>query len=150
MEFNITNMLLIAGFIMLIIDLAFIGVNFIMFAGIGAIITGMISYLNIIPEDDYQMYYYIVLYAVVTGLAILFLWKPMQKMQNQNPKNESSDMVGVKVKTTTEITLVSGQVSYSGTTWLAILDDNFSSEPIPSDIEVTVTKVAGNTLFVKK
>lgn len=150
MDMNITNILLIAGFVMLIIDLAFIGVNFIMFAGIGAIITGMISYLNIIPDGDYQMYYYVVLYAVVTGLTIAGLWKPMQKMQNQVPKDESSDMIGVTVKTTQETTLLSGQVSYSGTTWLAILDDNFSSEAIPENTNVTVTKVSGNTLFVKR
>jgi inner membrane protein len=148
---TIATLFIIIGFAILVLDLMFLGVNFLMFAGVGAIATGAISSLGFIPEGEHSLYYHFALFAVLTALNMILLWKPMKRFQNNVAKQETtSDLVGLKLVTNSEVTHLSGTVRYSGLDWPVRLDSSVpEGTTLPSGKEVEVVAVSGNEMIVK-
>lgn len=148
---TIATLFIVIGFAMLVLDLMLLGVNFIMFAGIGAIFTGVLSSFGIIPDGDLSIYYHFAVFAVVTALDMALLWKPMKRFQNNVSKEEtSSDLVGLKLLANSDITHSKGTVRHSGLDWSARLDDSLPKDHIiPDGTEIEVVSVRGNKMIVK-
>jgi membrane protein implicated in regulation of membrane protease activity len=143
----------ILGMALLIIDLIFLGVNVLVFIGLGAVITSGIASLNLFPENDSLLPYLIATWAISSIIITGALWKPLKNFQNKTSTSDtSSDLIGKKLKVTSVITLnVDGKVRFSGIDWNAKADSDFvsSGDTLENNSDIIVTKVIGNVLFVK-
>ena len=144
----------ILGLILLIIDLLFIGVNVLVFIGLGAISTSLIAFLGVFPENDSTFMYLIGVWGISSAAITALLWKPMKALQNKTYKSDtSSDIIGKNLKITSPTTkTVEGKVRFSGVDWNAKADPDFIRENdiLEKGMEVEVTQVRGNVLWVNK
>ena len=157
----------IGGIILMIIDLMFININLLVFLGIGAmiasilesfgfgtVIASMFQSFGFVLPTDILLISLIAMTGISTSLLTLLLWKPLKNFQNKvTESDESSDIIGKKLLVSKEITLTkNGQVSFSGANWTSKLDPDFVTDEglLLVDSEVTVTKIVGNILWVKK
>lgn len=88
--------------------------------------------------------------GLLTGIIALLLWKPLKRFQNQGggPDN-SSDMIGLQVPCTAEVTIQSGAVRYSGINWRARLDSESDVKSMQIGELCEITGVEGNIMIVK-
>ena len=109
---------LIAG-ISFIIELSIMGLSGpLLFFALGSLVTGILVSLNFV--DGWQSE--VLTVGLLTALIAAILWKPLKKLQNSKGKTDnSSDMVGLIVPASSEITFISGSIRYSGIDWQARL-----------------------------
>ena len=77
---NLAQSLLVVGLILLVIEVAVLGFStfFLFFAGIGAVLTSVFLYVNMIP---YTMLSALMSTGILTLIAALVLWRPLKSMQ---------------------------------------------------------------------
>lgn len=119
-----------------------------MFAGLGAIITGIFTELHFTAEDDYAMQGAV--FCTSTIAFALLLWKRI-KVWRLNPKEQPySNIVG----TTATVAAgglnkgARGHVLWSGTRMQAELDAACTADTLPEGAPVRVTGTQGNILIV--
>jgi len=135
------------GGLSLIIELAVIGLGGpLLFFGIAAFITGVLSGLGIITGWELEIF----TLGFSTALLAVLLWKPLKDFQNSGGgPDSSSDMIGLKVPAATDINSSSGKIRYSGIDWNARLAKDASTDSIKADERCTISGVEGTVMLVK-
>jgi membrane protein implicated in regulation of membrane protease activity len=112
------------GFVLLAAEVLVFGFGTIvfMFAGIGALVTGLAMMFGLLPETWVAG---ISCFGISTGLASAILWKPLKKLQASGspPQKQSSDLIGYQFVLKQDITAMQpGTHRYSGVDWKVELD----------------------------
>jgi len=138
---------LIAG-ISIVVELSVIGLGGpLLFFAIASLTTGILVSIGIIDNWQTQM----LTVGVLTAFFAAVLWKPLKSLQNSKDKTDnSSDMVGLTVISSSEISAVNGTIRYSGINWQARLADEESLEAIDNKCQCIIVAITGNTMLVKK
>ena len=137
---------LIAG-LSFVIELSIMGMGGpLLFFAAATFITGLLVSLGVISGWEAEVF----AVGVLTAIIAAFLWKPFKRFQNSGGKADtSSDMIGLNVPASAEITANGGSIRYSGINWNARLDQDSGCESIAADIRCTITGVDGNVMLVK-
>lgn len=137
---------LIAG-VSFVVELSIMGLSGpLLFFAIASLITGILVSLGIVNGWQGE----ILSVGLLTALVAAILWKPLKSLQNSKDKTDnSSDMVGLQVTVSTDITHTSGSVRYSGIDWQARLADDANVTAIPEQSQCIIVAITGNTMLVK-
>ncbi len=137
---------LIAG-ISFVIELSIMGLSGpLLFFAIASLITGILVSIGVV--DGWQSE--ILTIGVLTALAAAILWKPLKSLQNSKGKTDnSSDMVGLQVPVSTDITATAGTIRYSGINWQARLADDANVALINEQSQCLIVAITGNIMLVK-
>ncbi|BFM13379.1 hypothetical protein R50072_35320 [Simiduia litorea] len=112
-----------------------------LFAGLGALASGLLMLVGILPETWIAG---ISATGVSAGVLAALLWQPLKKLQaNAVPeKDNSSDLVGHEFVLTTDVSLtVPGQLQYSGVSWRIVLDPACGLKELSAGQTVKVSSV---------
>lgn len=136
---------LIAG-VSFMIELTVMGMSSpLLFFAIASFITAILSSFGIVTGWDIELF----CLGLLTAIIAFLLWKPLKNFQNRGDgKDQSSDMIGLTVPCTTEVTAADGAIKYSGIDWKARLDQQ-QSEPILEGSMCKISAVEGNVMIVK-
>lgn len=136
---------LIAG-VSFMIELTVMGMSSpILFFAIASFITAILSSFGIISGWELELFSL----GLLTAIAALALWKPLKSFQNRGDgKDTSSDMIGLSVPCSVEVTAVDGAIKYSGINWKARLDPQ-QTEPVVEGTMCQISAVEGNVMIVK-
>lgn len=137
---------LIAG-ISFVIELSIMGLSGpLLFFAIASLTTGILVGIGIIEGWQSE----VLAVGVLTALVATILWKPLKKLQNSKGKTDnSSDMVGLKVMVSEDVTAIAGSIRYSGINWQARLADEANVTIINQKSQCIIAAISGNTMFVK-
>jgi len=136
---------LIAG-LSFIIELSIMGLSGpLLFFAIATLITGILVSLGII--DGWKIE--ILSIGILSAITAIILWKPFKKLQNKKTNTDnSSDMIGLQVLVSTDITAISGSIRYSGIDWNARLAENTDVDKISEPNQCKIVAIQGNTMLV--
>ncbi len=139
-----------AGFALLAAEVLLFGFTTIifLFAGLGAIVTGLAMMFGLLPETWTAG---ISCFGITTGLVSAVLWKPLKKMQDSStpPQRQSSDLIGYEFVLQQDVTaLQPGQHRYSGVDWKVELDGQ-AGDQLNAGQRVTVTSIDAGIFRVK-
>lgn len=139
------------GFILLAAEALVFGFTTIifLFAGIGALATGLLMAAGILPETWIAG---TSSFGIATGIISVLLWKPMRRLQNDNvsSRSHSSDLIGYEFVLQDDISPMStGSHRYSGVDWKIELDSSASVERISAGQRVVVASVDAGIFRVK-
>lgn len=135
---------LIAGAILIILEITTIpGVGF-LFAGLGALMLGIFMELGFVEKPLWQW----IIFFGLTVIWAVVLWKPLKNFrQGNNPPFK--DMEGQKAIVTGKLEPgKTGHAKWSGTKMKAKLDESAKKAKADGD-EVEVVGLDGNILIVK-
>ncbi|MFQ3176693.1 MAG: hypothetical protein ACI93H_001694 [Psychromonas sp.] len=109
---------IVLGLILLAVEVLVLGFStfVLFFIGVGAIATGTLMALGVIPETFLNS---LLVTAIISTVVALISWKPMKKMQNKvESKSINNDMIGHQF-VLTEALLVGKTIThrYSGINW---------------------------------
>ena len=150
MEYFIENpahlWFLISG-ISFVIELSIMGLSGpLLFFALASLVTGILISAGFV--DGWQSE--ILAVGLLTALITAILWKPLKTLQNSKDKTDnSSDMIGLKVPASADITITSGSIRYSGINWSARLAEDCSADKINDTNLCVIVAIAGNTMLVK-
>lgn len=123
MQQHLLSFWFILGFILLAIEVAAFGMasGVLLFAGIGALITGMLVFAGVLPNTIPAT---TTAFAITSGLSALLLWKPLKRFQDSTGTHEPmSDLIGYRFRIEQEVSPTQpGEVRYSGVTWRVEID----------------------------
>ena len=139
-----------AGFALLAAEVLLFGFTTIifLFAGLGAIVTGLAMMFGLLPETWTAG---ISCFGITTGLISAVLWKPLKKMQDNStpPQRQSSDLIGYEFVLQQDVTtLQPGQHRYSGVDWKVELDGQ-AGDMLSAGQRVAVTSIDAGIFRVK-
>lgn len=137
---------LIAG-VSFVVELSIMGMGGpLLFFAAATAITGLLVSLGVISGWEME----VLTVGVLTGLIAALLWKPFKEFQNSGGKADtSSDMIGLNVPTSSEVTVNGGSIRYSGIDWSARLDPGVDIGGIASGVRCEIVAVDGNVMLVK-
>lgn len=137
---------LIAG-LSFIIELTVLGMTGpLLFFAIASIFTGILIHLNIVSSWESE----VLSLGLLTAVIATLLWKPMKQFQNSNDGTDtSSDMIGKRVPSSSEITHTNGHIRFSGIDWNARLTDDCETQSVKPDTPCIIVSVEGNVMIVK-
>ena len=140
---NLSGFWIATGFMLLAIEILLFGFSTIifLFAGLGAIITGLLMMLGLLPESWTAG---IASFGITTGIISALLWSFLQKMQNRTPADQKpqSDIVGIEFILAEDIsTTQPGNYRYSGIDWKVEIDRSCESSSLEKGIRVSVVSV---------
>jgi len=137
---------LIAG-ISFVIELSIMGLSGpLLFFAIASLLTGVLVSIGAI--DGWQSE--ILTVGLLTALVATILWKPLKSLQNSKEKTDnSSDMIGLQVLVSTEVTATTGSIRYSGVNWQARLVGDANESPISAESQCQIVAITGNIMLVK-
>lgn len=121
-----------------------------LFAGLGALISGLFMSAGIIPETWIAG---TACFGIATGISSAVLWKPLMSMQNRaTPEQKpTSDFVGLEFVLMDDIsTTTPGSYRYSGIDWRVEVDSCSDVDSIAKGERVVVVKVEVGLLSVVK
>lgn len=140
---------LIAGALLLAIEAFGVpGIGF-LFAGLAAIVVGLLVDFSIIAADDYVLQ--VGAFFAFTAVTAALLWKKLKQWRTAPAKGgEFQNIIGDKAivgrgglqKGQT------GQVSWSGTTMMAEIQDDATVDGIKEGVVVKIVGVRGSKLIV--
>ena len=139
------------GFAMLASEVLLFGFTTIilLFAGIGALITGLLMSAGVLPETWIAG---VSSLGISTGIVSVLLWKPLSKMQNGHvPKrSNSSDLIGHEFVLQEDISHTNtGSHRYSGVDWKVELDSRAEVDSLSAGQRVAVASVDAGIFRVK-
>ena len=120
-----------------------------LFAGLGAITTGLLMSFGVLPETWIAG---VACTGISSGFITALLWKPLKNLQGNRSteKDNSSDLVGHEFVLDTDITLTQpGSTSYSGISWKVEIDKNAGVDKISASQRVVVNSVEVGVFKVK-
>ncbi len=137
---------LIAG-ISFVVELSIMGLSGpLLFFAIASVITGGLVSFDIISGWQSE----VLSVGVLTAVIAVTLWKPLKRLQNPDSKTDnSSDMIGLQVPVSVEITATSGNIRYSGINWNAQLSPDSDVDSISENNQCEIVAISGNTMLVK-
>jgi len=130
-----------------VVELSIMGLSGpLFFFAIASVVTGGLVNIGLI--DGWQSE--ILTVGLLTALIAITLWKPLKSLQNEkNRTDNSSDMIGLEVLASTDITAINGTIRYSGINWQARLADEANVELISEKSLCQIVAISGNTMLVK-
>ncbi len=141
---------LVFGFLMLAVEvITGFSAGVFLFAGLGALATGAIMSFGLLTETWTAG---VACTGISTGVIAALLWKPLKKLQGDQPiqKDNSSDLVGYAFVVETDITNLSpGSTNYSGLTWKVVIDKDADIDIIEAGRHVSVSSVDVGVFKVK-
>jgi membrane protein implicated in regulation of membrane protease activity len=137
---------LIAG-LSFVIELSIMGLSGpLLFFAIASLTTGILVTIGFVEGWQSQIFTVGILTAVVAAI----LWKPLKSLQNSKGNTDnSSDMVGLTVLASTEITVTAGTIRYSGIDWQARLAEDANGQSISAESQCSIVAITGNIMLVK-
>ena len=124
---DLTTTMLVIGFALLAIEILVLGFStfVLFFVGLAAVLTGGLFYFQVLPESALNA---ALSTAVLSGIAALALWRPMQNMQKQTDAHKAqSDLVGLEFELSHDVAPGSdGVYRYSGVNWQLRSPDNLT------------------------
>ncbi|HMF06098.1 MAG TPA: NfeD family protein [Methylocella sp.] len=147
---------LVAGLILLGIDIFVIGLSPLMFVAAGAVTTGALLFLTgwksgVLYLAGWQPGFLGALaICAAISLALAITGKrPLQKFQNANIReDQSSDLIGRELVTTQEVTKTDGWVFWSGTQWQARLEASARTDHVGPGVRMQVVEVKNLALIL--
>ncbi len=138
------------GFALLAAEVLLFGFTTIilLFAGIGALVTGLAMMSGLLPETWTAG---IACFGIATGAAGAVLWKPLKKLQDHKvPKRQhTSDLIGYEFVLKQDVTAsASGLHRYSGVDW-RVEPEAGADEQLSAGQRVAVTSVDAGLFRVK-
>lgn len=117
-----------------------------LFFAIASVVTGLLIHLNLLSSWEGQ----VLCVGVLTALITLFAWKPLKRFQNSGGgADTSSDMIGKKVPSSSEITHEKGTIRFSGIDWSARLANDCEEPSVKNNTSCIIVGVEGNVMLVK-
>jgi membrane protein implicated in regulation of membrane protease activity len=137
---------LIAG-ISFVIELSIMGLSGpLFFFAIASLVTGVLVNSGLISGWESQL----LSVGVLSAITAVILWKPLKKLQNDKESiDQSSDMIGLKVPASADITSTAGSIRYSGINWQARLAEDCHVASIDENSQCEIVEITGNTMLVK-
>ena len=120
-----------------------------LFAGLGALITGMLMSFAVLPETWIAG---VACTGISTGVITSLLWKPLKKLQGDRAteKDNSSDLVGHEFVVESDIAVNKpGTTHYSGISWKVEIDKDAGIDTIQAGQRVSVSSVDVGVFKVK-
>lgn len=138
------------GFLLLAVEVLLMGLTTIvfMFAGLGALATGLLMMLGILPETWTAG---ISSLGLGSGISAALLWKPLKRLQGERvaKPDQSSDFVGLEFVCAQDITVQqAGSHRYSGVNWRVEIDHSAGVDRIAAGSRVKVTSLDVGVLRV--
>jgi len=139
------------GFILLAIELVAFGMasGVLLFAGIGALITGGLLALGILPETWIAG---IASLGVSSSISAVLLWKPLKSIQDNSNVDHTptSDLIGYKFRLDQDVTTTApGRTQYSGIEWKVEIALDAGVDAIAAGEIVEVSSVDAGLFRVK-
>ncbi len=143
---NLPQSFIVLGLILLAIEVLVLGFStfVLFFIGIGAIATGALMALGVIPETFLNS---LLVTAIISTAVALISWKPMKNMQNKvESKHVNNDMIGHQFILTEDL-LIGKTVThrYSGINWQVK-----ANEPLSAGTEVKIIALEVGLLTVAR
>ena len=137
---------LIAG-ISFVIELSIMGLSGpLLFFAIASLATGILITIGFIEGWQSE----ILTVGILTAVVAAILWKPLKSLQNSKGKTDnSSDMVGLTVSASTDITVTAGTIRYSGIDWQARVAEDANGQSINAESQCVIVAITGNVMLVK-
>jgi len=137
---------LIAG-LSFIVELSIMGLSGpLLFFAIASVITGALVSLGIIGGWEVEFF----AVGILTAITAVILWQPLKKLQNSKTATDnSSDMIGLIVIASSDITAIDGSIRYSGINWTARLSADCQLDSICAQSQCQIVAISGNTMLVK-
>jgi membrane protein implicated in regulation of membrane protease activity len=140
---NLIETVLIIGIIILIIEVLVLGFGtfFLFFAGLGAVSTAVLMWVNLIPETLLSA---ILSSAVFSAIYAALLWKQLAKLQkNVDTTRASSDLVGHSFVLSESISVNTPQAEkptyqFSGIQWQLDAQQDIAAGTLVEVIQVDV------------
>jgi len=134
----------LAGFVLLAVEVASPGGFYVFFFGVGALAVGLLAALGVTETIRLQG----VLFTALSVVSLLCFRRPiLKKMQVHGPTGEIDSLVGASVVVHDEIDPGGlGKAELRGSTWNA---KNAGETPIGRDQPCRVERVDGLTLWVR-
>lgn len=138
------------GFALLAAEVLLFGFTTIvlLFAGLGAIITGLAMMSGLLAETWTAG---IACFGISTGLVSAVLWKPLKNMQDGGTprRQQSSDLIGHEFVLQQDVTVTHpGQHRYSGVDWKVELDAS-AGDRLSAGQKVAITSIDAGVFRVK-
>jgi membrane protein implicated in regulation of membrane protease activity len=142
---HLAQVFIVSGLILLAIEVLVLGFSTFVFffIGVGAIATGALIALGVIPETFLNS---LLVTAIISTVAALISWKPLKKMQNKvGSKHVNNDMIGHRFILTEDL-LIGQTVThrYSGINWQVK-----AKEQLPAGTDVKIIEVEVGLLTVE-
>lgn len=149
--------LLIAGLVLLGIDIVIIGLSPLMFVAAGAIVTsgilyvmgwkaGIFSFAGWHPDLPESL----AVWGVISVLMVAAGRRPLLAFQNANVQEDnSSDFIGRELVTTQEVSKTEGWIYWSGTQWQARLADTVPVDRVGPGVRMRVVQVKNLALILR-
>ncbi len=149
---NMPGFWIAVGFVLLAAEVLLFGFTTIifLFAGLGALISGLLMSAGVIPETWIAG---TASFGIATGICSAILWKPLMAMQNRSapPQKPQSDIVGLEFVLMEDIsTTLPGSYRYSGIDWKVEIDAGSDVDSIAKGSRVVVKMVEVGLLSVIK
>ena len=149
---NLSGFWIALGFAMLAAEVLLFGFTTIifLFAGLGALISGLLMSAGVIPETWIAG---TATFGIATGICSAILWKPLMAMQNKSKPQQkpSSDIVGLEFVLMEDISSTApGSYRYSGIDWKVEIDGSSDVSAIAKGERVVVKTVEVGLLCVTK
>lgn len=119
-----------------------------LFAGLGAIITGLAMMSGVLPETWTAG---IACFGISAGIVSAVLWKPLKNMQDSGTprRQQSSDLIGHEFVLQQDVTVTHpGQHRYSGVDWKVELDAS-AGDRLSAGQKVAITSIDAGVFRVK-
>lgn len=149
---NLSGFWIGLGFALLAAEVLLFGFGTIifLFAGLGAVITGLLMSVGVVPETWVAG---TASFGISTGISSAILWKPLMAMQNKSTqkREQTSDIVGLEFVLEQDIGITTaGNYRYSGMDWKVEIDSNSALDAISKGQRVVVAAVEVGLLRVVK
>lgn len=138
------------GFALLAIEiLAFgFGSGVLLFASLGALVTGGLLWLDAIPQ---VWVYSIACFAVASALVTALLWAPFKRLQSgaELGNDRSSDLIGYQFRLDGDLSRTQeASHKFSGVPWRVQLSEDSATDAIASGSRVRVSAVNAGVFVV--
>ena len=137
---------LIAG-VSFVIELSVMGLSGpLLFFALASLVTGILVSLGVVGGWQSE----ILTVGLLSALIAVILWKPLKSLQNAKEKTDnSSDMIGLEVAASSDISKTSGSIRYSGIDWQARLAEEANVDLIRESSQCAIVAITGNIMLVK-
>ncbi|WP_424360896.1 NfeD family protein [Methylocystis parvus] len=144
--FDPANASLVAGLVLLAVDILVIGLSPVMFVGAGSIFTSLLFYATgwrpALAET-------LAIVAVASLVIARLGWRWLQRFQSADvQEDQSSDLIGRELVTTHEVTKDGGRVHWSGLNWEARLAADAPVESLAPGARARVARVENLVLVL--
>lgn len=137
-------MWILAGFLLVVVELTTVGGFYFLFFGAGAFLVGLLAVLNIAADPAVQW----LMFSITSVAALMLFRRPLlDRFQSDVPSREVDNLVGEVGKALEDIVVSGfGKVELRGTAWNA---RNDGDQPLIQGQRCKVERVEGLSLWVR-